>query len=338
MRIGPADTADRVVVIGEIGNNHEGDADVAARLIDAAADAGADAVKLQALDAERFVRPGQEARLEQMRRFQLTRDEYAQLADHARSRGLAFVCTPLDLDTADFLEAIVDAPKIASGDNDWPELLERAAEMRKPVVVSTGMSDWGTIRAARDTVTTRWRELGADAPGLALLHCVSAYPAPDKEARLATIPALAAAFEDCVIGYSDHTLGIDACVAAVAGGARVLEKHITLSHDFSEFRDHQLSAEPGELAELVRRVRATEVLIGEPRDGVLAVEQPVAEAARRSIVAATDLSEGAVLDSGDLTAMRPRDGLSPGNAAELVGRTVRRDIAYGEPILPADVD
>ena len=128
MRIGPVDTEERVVVIGEIGNNHEGDAAVAAELIDAAAQAGADAVKLQALEAERFVRPDQVARLEQLRRFQLTRDEYAGLAEHARSRGLAFVCTPLDLETAAFLEPIVDAPKIASGDNDWPDLLARAAD------------------------------------------------------------------------------------------------------------------------------------------------------------------------------------------------------------------
>ena len=338
MRIGDADTRKRVVVIGEIGNNHEGDAEVAARLIDAAAEAGVDAVKLQALEAERFVRPSQEARLEQMRRFQLTRDEYAALADHARSRGLAFVCTPLDLPTADFLEPIVDAPKIASGDNDWPELLERAAAMRKPVIVSTGMSDWGTIRAARERVLGRWSELGVDPPGLALLHCVSAYPAPDEEARLATIPALSREFPDVVVGYSDHTLGIHACVAAVAAGARVLEKHITLRHDFSEFRDHQLSAEPAELAELVRRVRETEALLGEPRDGVLAVEEPVAEVARRSIVAASDLPAGTSLAREHLTAMRPRDGLPPVEEDELIGRTLSRDVAFGVPIRPDDVE
>ena len=337
MRIGTADTGERVVVIAEIGNNHEGDAGVAAELIDAAAGAGVDAVKLQALEAERFVRPGQTARLEQMRRFQLTRDEYAGLADHARARGVAFVCTPLDLDTAAFLEPLVDAPKIASGDNDWPELLARAADMGKPMVVSTGMSDWGAIRAAAEIVHTRWGSSGLD-PGLALLHCVSAYPAPDEEARLATIGALAREFPDCVVGYSDHTLGIDACVAAVAAGARVLEKHITLRHDFSDFRDHQLSAEPEEMAELVRRVRAAEALVGRPRDGVLAVEEPVAEAARRSLVAAADLLAGTSLSPEDLTAMRPRDGLSPAQAGELIGRVLRRDVPYGDPILPGDVE
>ena len=335
MRIGAVDPAERVCVIAEIGNNHEGDAAVAAELIDAAADAGADAAKLQAFVAEQFVRPGQDARLEQMRRFQLTRDEYAGLADHARSRGLAFVCTPLDMDSAEFLAPIVDAVKIASGDNDWPEMLEYAGRTGKPVVVSTGMSDWDTVRAARAAV------LGArpgDDPGLALLHCVSAYPAPDEEARLATIGALAREFPDCTIGYSDHTLGIEACVAAVAAGARVLEKHVTLRHDYSEFRDHQLSAEPAELAELVRRVRATEVLVGSPRDGVLEVEQPVAAVARRSIVAAADLPSGTTLGRGELRAMRPRDALPPAAEGELIGRTLRRDVAFGEPILPADVE
>lgn len=337
MRIAGVDPAERVFVVAEIGNNHEGDPAVATALIDAAADAGADAAKLQAFQASRFVRPADAARLEQLGRFELTRDQYAALAEHARSRGLAFVCTPLDLDTAAFLAPLVDAVKIASGDNDWPALLERAADMRKPAIVSTGMSDWGTIRSAHATMTARWRALGVD-PGLALLHCVSAYPAPDEEARLATLPALAREFPDAVVGYSDHTLGIEACVAAVAAGARVLEKHVTLRHDFSAFRDHQLSAEPAELAELVRRVRAAEALIGAPRDGVLRVEQPVAAVARRSLVAASDLAAGTELGDAHLAALRPADGLPPGHAPELIGRRLRRDVAYGEPIRSDDVE
>lgn len=337
MRVGHIDLDERVLVLGEIGNNHEGDPAVAAQLIDAAADAGADGVKLQAFEAERYVRPTQPERLEQLRGFQLTREQYAQLADHARGRGLAFVCTPFDLVSAEFLTTVVDAPKVASGDNDWPAMLEAVADMRKPAIVSTGMSDWDTIRRAHATITARWGEHGVE-PGLALLHCVSAYPAPPEDARLATIPALAREFPDCTIGYSDHTLGIDAAVAAVAAGARIVEKHITLSHDFSEFRDHQLSAEPEELAELVRRVRATEALLGRPRDGVLAVEEPVAEVARRSIVAGGDVSAGTRLDRSDLSALRPRDGLSPAREDEVIGRTLRRDLAYGDPVLADDLE
>lgn len=337
MRIAGVDLGERVFIVAEIGNNHEGDAAVAAELIDAAAHAGADAAKLQAFGAARFVRPTDTARLEQLSRFELARDEYAALADHARSRGLAFVCTPLDLATADFLEPVVDAVKIASGDNDWPALLERAADMRKPAIVSTGMSDWGTIRAAHGTIAERWRALGVD-PGIALLHCVSAYPAAAGEARLATIPALAREFPDAAIGYSDHTLGIEACVAAATAGARVLEKHVTLHHDFSEFRDHQLSAEPAELAELVRRVRAAEAMFGAPRDGVLGVEQPVAAVARRSLVAAVDLAAGTELARDHLAALRPADGLPPAHEPELVGRRLRRRIACGEPIRGDDVE
>jgi sialic acid synthase SpsE len=216
-------------------------------------------------------------------------------------------------------------------------MLEHAGGTGKPVVVSTGMSDWDGLRAARAAVLGA-RPAGDVDPGLAFLHCVSAYPAPDEEARLATIPALAREFPDCTIGYSDHTLGIDACVAAVAAGARILEKHVTLRHDYSEFRDHQLSAEPAELAELVRRVRAAEALVGAPRDGVLEVEQPVAAVARRSIVAASDLPVGTTLGRGELMAMRPRDALPPAAEGELIGRTLRRPVAFGEPILPADVE
>jgi sialic acid synthase SpsE len=338
VRIGSADSAERVILVGEIGNNHEGDAGVAREMIDVAADAGLDAVKLQALVPERFVRPTDPARLEQMRRFALTFDEYGELAQHARSLGLAFVCTPLDMESADFLDGVVDAVKVASGDNDWTALLRRVAAMNVPVIFSTGMSDWATIEAAE-------RELHETELGI--LHCVSAYPAPAEDARLATIPELAARFPHAAVGYSDHVLGIDACVAAVALGARVIEKHITLAHDYSDFRDHQLSADPGELRELVRRVRAaqgettaapvTPELLGDPRDGVLAIEEPVAAVARRSLVATADLEAGHVLASGDLIAMRPRDGIPPSREDDLTGRALTRAVGRGEPLQDGDV-
>jgi len=329
MRIGSHDTDDVVVVVAEIGNNHEGDVGVALELTERAAEAGAHAVKLQAIDPERLVQPSQADRIAQLERFRLQPDEFAAVAERARSRDLAFMCTPFDLEAVRWLEPLVDAYKIASGDNDVAPLIECCAATGKPVVISTGMGGLEAARASQTAVATHGAPFAA-------LHCVSSYPTPPEAAHLATIPALRAEL-DCTVGYSDHTLGMEACVVAVALGARILEKHVTLAHDFSDFRDHQLAADPVEFRVLCEQVAAAELLIGEPARGVLAEEEAVAAAARRSICAARNLNAGEVIGPDDLTWLRPGGGLRPGQEEQLVGRVLKRAIAYGEPLGPADV-
>lgn len=329
MQIGSVDTTERVAVIAEIGNNHEGDIDVALEMTRAAAAAGAHAVKFQAIDPPRLVRPTEAARLEQLGRFQLTPEQFGLLHDEARSLGIGFLCTPFDLEAVRWLAPLVDAFKIASADNDFGALISAAAATGRPVIVSGGMTDLSGLLTARDLV----REHGAE---FAALHCVSAYPTEPADAALATIPVLAESL-GTTVGYSDHTLGIEACVLATALGARLLEKHFTLRHDYSEFRDHQLSAEPAELAELVRRVDEAQTLIGTARRDVLAAEEPVKAAARRSIVAARDLPAGHVLTAEDLTWLRPGDGLPPGRETELLGRPVKRAVSHGTTLGTDDV-
>jgi sialic acid synthase SpsE len=232
---------------------------------------------------------------------------------------------------------MVDALKIASGDNDVPQLLDAAGASGRPVVYSTGMSDLVTVGAAHE----RLRAAGATEIGI--LHCVSAYPTPPESAALASIPHLSTHFPDAVVGYSDHTLGLDAAVAAVGLGARIVEKHITLRKDFSDFRDHQLSAEPHELAELVERARtaappaASDVLVGEPKHDVLPVERDTAKVARRSLAARRDLEAGHRLLSGDLISLRPRDGLVPADEPALLGRELVRPLARGETVSADDL-
>ncbi len=330
MRIGGADTARRVVVIAEIGNNHEGDAGRAAEMVAAAAEAGADVVKFQAIDPRRLVRPQESARIEQLERFRLSPEQFAALAEQARGLGAGFACTPFDLDAVTWLEPLVDVFKIASGDNDLDALIAACARTGKPVIVSMGMTGLEGARHAARVVAAEGAEFAA-------LHCVSAYPTAPQDASLAQIGVLAAALPDATIGYSDHTLGLDACVAAVACGARILEKHFTLSHDLSDFRDHQLSAEPRELAALVAKVRQTETLLGSPRTEMAEPEAAVAAAARRSIVAAADLRAGQVVSEEDLWWLRPGDGMAPGRERELVGRALVRDVRQGEPLAPEDV-
>jgi sialic acid synthase SpsE len=330
MRIGGLDTTERVVVVAEIGNNHEGDVDRAHAMVAAAADAGADAVKFQAIDPHRLVRPQEAARIEQLEGFRLSPEQFAALAGQARELGIGFACTPFDLEALAWLEPLVDAFKIASGDNDLDALVGACAITGKPVIVSMGMTGIDGARHAAGVVAAQGTEFAA-------LHCVSAYPTPPEQASLAQIPVLAAALPDATVGYSDHTLGADACVASVACGARILEKHFTLRHDLSDFRDHQLSADPAEMADLVARVRHTETLLGSARRGMFEGEAAVAAAARRSIVAASDLPVGHVIAEGDLWWLRPGDGMAPGREHELLGGTLVRDVRRGGVLEPGDV-
>ena len=222
MRIGPVDTDRQVAVIAEIGNNHEGDIATARELVGVAAGAGAHAVKLQAIEPAELVGADDTARLDQLRRFQLTAEQFAELAELAHSLGIGFVCTPFSLGAVGWLEPLVDAFKVASGDNDYLALLERIGATGRPVIVSAGMTGvHGLARAQRVLRTPE----PASSPRL---HCVSAYPTPPEAARLATIPVLAREL-GATIGYSDHTIGVEACLAAVALGARILEKHFTLT-------------------------------------------------------------------------------------------------------------
>lgn len=331
MRIGGFELGERPLVVAELGNNHEGDPGVARELMAAAADAGANAVKLQTFRVESFVRPQDERRFEQLARFELAPGDVESLAQLARDLGVLFISTPLDLGSAELLEPLVDAYKVASGDNDFLPLLDRLADSDRPLIVSTGLLDLEGVRGVKARIEARRAERGAGAD-LAFLHAVTAYPCPPEEVNLAAIPMLAREL-GCPIGYSDHTLGIEACVLAAMLGAAILEKHVTLAHDFSDFRDHQLSATPDELRGLVAAVGRAQVLGGSAAKEVQPAERQLHDAVRRAIVAARDLPEGTTLAEADLTWMRPRDGLAPGSEAELVGRRLGRAVARGEAIL-----
>ncbi len=335
MRIANLNAREKVLLVAEIGNNHEGDIARAERLVDAAADCGVDAVKFQTFRVQDFVRARDRERFARLARFELSWDQFERLAKRARSRGLAFLSTPLDLPSAAFLAPLVDAFKIASGDNNFYPLLERVSESGKPVIVSGGLTGWAELTAVRQFIENIWKRKGVS-PGLAVLHCVSSYPAPDEETNLAVIPALARRLE-CIAGYSDHTLGIDACLAAAALGARIIEKHFTLDKNQSGFRDHQLSADPAEMRELLRRLRRIEKMLGSPDKAVQPSEEANQRLLRRAIVAARDLEAGRRLSLEDITWLRPADGLPPGKETLLLGRRLVRNLAQGDPITALEV-
>lgn len=331
MKIGSHDIDEKILIVAEIGNNHEGNFDTARRMVEAAADAGVDAVKFQTFKTHLFTSNADPARVERLKRFELTQDQFTELAQLARSRGLIWFSTPLDLESARFLEPLVDVFKIASGDNDFLALIRQVAQTGKPLIISTGLADLAHL----EWISSFAREHGAEGH-LALLHCVCAYPAPAAEVNLRAIPLLATEL-GVPIGWSDHTLGPRASLAAAAIGARIIEKHFTLDKNFSAFRDHQLSADPAEMRVIVDGIREIEVLLGRAEKVVQPSEQGNAVPARRSIAAAADLAAGHRITEADLRWVRPAVGLSPGQEDRLVGKELVRAISTNEAIAEKDV-
>lgn len=332
MKVGNIDTREKVLVVAEIGNNHEGSFENAQKLVRAAAACQVDAVKFQTFQTKWFTRNVDPARFKRLQGFELTQDEFAKLGELAKSLGLLFISTPLDLESGRFLAPIVDALKIASGDNDYWTLIEQAAKSKKPLIVSTGMATIDDVVKTHDFVA-KHRALD----DVAFLHCVSSYPAPPEQANLAGMTLLAEKLR-CTVGYSDHTIGIEASLAAVALGARVIEKHFTLDKNFSEFRDHQLSADPDEMTRLVGHIRTVEKLVGKKEKRIQPCEEGIIPVARRSVAFAKELPRGHRLVDGDFTWLRPAGGLRPGEEQRLLGKTLTRDVAFGDAVTPNDVE
>lgn len=332
----------RVVVIAEAGVNHDGDVDRALALVDAAADAGADIVKFQTFRADRLATTSapkatyqlattdeQESQHSMLRRLELPTSAYPALQQRAAARGLLFLSTPFDEESGDLLAGLgVVGFKVASPDLVNHILLLHLARWKRPLLLSTGA-------ATVDEVAAACALLAGRAP-VVLLHCVTQYPADGDDANLRAIATMRARF-GVPVGWSDHTLGIDVAVAAVAAGADVVEKHLTLDRALPG-PDHRASIEPAEFAEMVRRIRDVERWLG---DGVKAprpAEVAVARVARRSVAARVDLAAGARLDVDVLTALRPAGGLRPDRLDDVVGRRLRRAVVAGALIEDADLE
>lgn len=322
-------------VIAEVGVNHNGDIGRAIALIDVAADAGADAVKFQTFSADRLVTSdapkaryqerntgSRESQLEMLKHLELTPKGHTQIVQHCRDRNILFMSTPFDERSADFLlELGVAAFKIPSGEMTNVSYLRHIARMRRPMVVSTGMCTLAEVETAVEAVE------GEGHHDFALLHCLSNYPADPAEVNLRAMDTLRAAF-DVPVGYSDHTLGIEIALAAVARGCAVLEKHYTLDRTLPG-PDHAASLEPAELADMMRMIRRVESSLGDGRKRPAASELDTARVARKSLVAARDLPAGTVLTAEDVTIMRPGTGLPPMMQQHVVGRTTSRAVASG---------
>jgi N-acetylneuraminate synthase/N,N'-diacetyllegionaminate synthase len=332
MHIGRHNTDRRVFIVAEIGNCHEGDAVLAEEMVWRAAEAGADAVKFQTITPVRLVSPRERERVAQLERFRLSLETFRHLAQVAGMAGVEFLSTPFDVDAVEFLDALVPAFKVASGDNAFHPLLAAVAATGKPVLLSTGLVG---LEDVRRSIAYLHRHAPGGALDVAALHCVSAYPTPPEQANVAAIRELGRL--GAVPGYSDHTLGIEAAVLAVACGARIVEKHFTIDKKHSSFRDHALAADPEEMAQLVRRIRRAEAMLGTGRKQPAPCEEGGGAAMTRSLVASRDVRVGTVLTREHIDWVRPGGGIASGGEDAVLGRALTRTIRRGEMILPEDV-
>lgn len=332
MKIGGIDISTRPLVIAEIGANHEGDLDAAKVMVREAAGAGADGVKFQTYKAENIVARTEEARVAHFRRLSLPDTAFVELAAEAKGNGILFLSTAFDLDAVEFLDPLMPAFKVASGDLTFLPLLERIAQKGKPILLSTGMASLEEIQSALDTIERGARISRRElSERVVLLHCVSSYPTAPEEANLRAIHRLRDEF-GLPVGYSDHTLGILACVAAVAMGACVIEKHFTLQKEGRTFRDHQLSADPEDLAELTMRIKMLISMLGNGEKVPMPSELANRVSMRRSLAARTDIKAGDALSADKITCLRPGTGLPPSQLQDVLGRVALEDIPAGHLI------
>ena len=326
---------ERCFIIAEAGVNHDGDLAEAIRLVDAAARAGADAVKFQTFRADTLVtadaplatyqkagRDAADTQLAMLKALELSETHHRELVRICDARGIVFLSSPFDEQAADLLDSLgVPAFKVASGEITNVPLLVHVARKRKPIILSTGMSTLDEVHSAVAVLRAT-----SDAP-LALLHCVSRYPASADEVNLRAMHTMAAEF-GVPVGYSDHTIGEAVPLAAVALGACVIEKHLTMDRGRTG-PDHRASMEPPEFATLVSNVRSVESALGNGRKEPAASEAEIAAVARKSLVATRDIPEGSVITSQVLACRRPGTGLPPAMQHQVVGRTARTRIAAG---------
>lgn len=335
MKIGRKNTDEAVFVIAEIGNNHEGDFELAKEMVIQAANAGADAVKFQAIIPERLVSVKEKQRIAQLQKFQFSPKQYSEICSLAHSNGIDFMCTPFDTETVGWLNNLVPAFKIASSDNDFFPLLDRVASTGKPVFVSMGLGQHRQAEKLSLYFREAWHRHGVTAAELGMLHCVVSYPTPDDEAGLGWIARLQ--LPGVTPGYSDHTIGIKAAELAVAAGARIVEKHFTVDKNHSDFRDHQLSADPSDFQEMVKAIRLAERMMGNGKLMVQKCEEANEVRVRRSLTAKIDLAVGTILTMEQLVWVRPGDGLRPGQEDSVLGKVLKRTLSAGEIVLPEHV-
>lgn len=332
-----------VYIIAEAGVNHNGDINLAKRLIDCAKEAGADAVKFQTFKTEKIIGKfankakyqventgEQESQYEMVKKLELPYDAFRELKTYCDEKGITFISTPDETDSLDFLVDLgVPIIKIGSTEVTNLTFLKQIARKHLPIILSTGMSTLGEVETAINAIYSEGNN------DVTIMHATTDYPTMPEDVNLRAMVTMKEAFR-LPVGYSDHTQGIEAAVAAVALGAVAIEKHFTLDKNM-EGPDHKASLNPKELKDFVRAVRDAEKLLGNGIKKPTKREESIMEAARRSIVAASDLEAGTVLEENMLEFKRPGTGLKPEFISFIIGRKLKRSVKEDELITLDDI-
>lgn len=324
----------RVLIIAEAGVNHNGSLALAKVLVEKAAKAGADFVKFQTFKADQNISPKaskakyqtentgeSESQLEMVTKLELSREDHIELKRHAEKHNIGFLSTAFDYESVDLLKEL-DIPyfKVPSGEITNLPFLEKVASTRKPVIISTGMATLDEVKQ----VTAVFLSQGYSKEEITVLHCNTQYPTPMGDVNLRAMQTIAD-YIGVKVGYSDHTLGIEVPIAAVAIGAQVIEKHFTLSRDLPG-PDHKASLEPDELKQMVLSIRNVEIALGNREKKVSSSELGNRDIARKSIHLKTALNKDHELTMEDLIMLRPGDGISPMDYKQIIGKKISRDL------------
>jgi N,N'-diacetyllegionaminate synthase len=327
----------KTFIVAEIGNNHEGSFNLAKKLIDKAKDCGVDAVKFQTFIPTLFYsNDADKKRMRQLKKFSLSFNQFHKLAIYTKKKNLTFFSTPLDYESAQFLNGIQKIFKIASSDNNYFYLIEKIAHFNKDIIVSTGLSDIKLLKKIEKTIIEIWKKKNIKKK-LAFTHCVSSYPTNFKDTNLGTIKILKKEFPNRIIGYSDHTIGIDSCLVAAAFGAKIIEKHFTIDNNYSKFRDHKLSANPNEMKTLVDRIRNLDKMKIYSTKKVLKCEKNVLKTCRRFFAAGCNLKKGSILTKDNIIGLRSTKGISVLSPKMLLNRKIKKNLPFREIINMTDL-
>lgn len=338
-------------IIAEAGVNHNGSEELAFKLVDAAQKSGADAVKFQTFKTEKLVtknakkaeyqkkQTGEGDQFSMLKKLELSDDAHRRLADYCNKKGIEFLSTPFDEESADFLIEIgCKRIKIPSGELTNIPFIKYLAQKDIPMIISTGMATLEEVQDAVEACRSTREECGYSGPieeYVSLLHCTSNYPTAHKDVNLLAMNTLANQFR-LPVGYSDHTAGVFVAPIARALGAEIFEKHFTLDRSM-EGPDHAASLEPEELKEMCVAIRETDIILGSPEKKPTEHELEVRVAARRSVTLAQDVAAGVILTQEMLTLMRPGDGISPIHLEDMVGKTLINNMSAGETLHWANI-
>ena len=331
----------KTFIIAEAGVNHNGSLDIALKMVDAAVVAGADAVKFQTFKAERIIAASapkaayqkqttgsDESQLEMVRKLELDEAAHEKLIGFCKEKGILFLSSPFDLESIDLLNRLgMGIFKIPSGEITNLPYLRKLGALKKELIMSSGMADLGEIEDALVVLM----KSGTAPEAITVLHCNTEYPTPFEDVNLRAMVTIKAAFPGIQVGYSDHTTGIEVPIAAVALGARVIEKHFTLDRNM-EGPDHRASLEPDELTSMVTAIRNIEKAMGSGIKKPSPSELKNKPIARKSIVAARNIAKGEVFTDENLTVKRPGTGINPMLWDEIIGCGANKDYEIDEII------